>query len=91
MAGLPASADDAPQTDVARLMAALSSSEFAVRQEATRELIKAGPEAIPHLVRAIQRGDADVIARFDRRRLTERLAAIFDEVTGARAAVGTVH
>jgi glycosyltransferase involved in cell wall biosynthesis len=37
------------------------------------------------------RGDADVIARFDRRRLTERLAAIFDELTGARAAMGTVH
>jgi glycosyltransferase involved in cell wall biosynthesis len=37
------------------------------------------------------RGDADVIARFDRRRLTERLAAIFDEVTGARAAMGSVH
>jgi glycosyltransferase involved in cell wall biosynthesis len=29
-----------------------------------------------------QRGDAAVVARFDRRRLTERLAAIFDELAG---------
>ncbi len=34
------------------------------------------------------RGNAGVIARFDRRRLTERLAAIFDEVAGLRAPAG---
>ncbi len=37
------------------------------------------------------RGNPDVIARFDRRRQSERLATIFDEVTGARAATGAVE
>ncbi len=33
-------------------------------------------------------GNPEVVARFDRRRLTERLAAIFDEMSGIPAAAG---
>ena len=34
-------------------------------------------------------GNPEVVARFDRRRLTERLAVIFEQVAGVPAAAGT--
>src|SRR5690348_11614578 len=49
--------------DTEKLIADLSSNEFAVRQRATSELQLVGPEALPYLLRAIRSTDPEASSR----------------------------
>ncbi len=51
------------EAELSRWAAELGSRQFAVRQNATRRLIAAGPAAASHLATAIETGDAEVRSR----------------------------
>lgn len=51
------------EADLARAISQLGSDKFAERQEASRILREAGPEAIPQIAAALQSGDAEVRMR----------------------------
>ena len=63
--GSPSLRADETWTDaeLARQANSLGSDQFAVRQGATRILLSAGPGGVPHLVQAVNAGDAEIRSR----------------------------
>src|SRR5688500_7894143 len=77
----------AADEDLARQAAVLGSDAFAVRQQATRVLIAAGPAAIPHVVQRINVGDAETRARCFSILTEQALAPVAEHRKQARRAL----